>query len=282
MAVVAEGFLDSPIRADDWTAGHLATTDPLYEAATRAWADAVGATVKDTGDGMSLPPVDLVAITGFVDAEGTLDAIERLRGPLSGLLMAIWFRHMRGGRTLAWIASDPDSGETTARFDYTRTVEIHHEVENLEAWEPAAQVVNLARMIGRSPVGQLLAEMFTEANRELSDWSAIARLWTILEVLAGRFDVSGKREKLRRVELLMQHLGLVDIVDLGELYGTRNDFVHEGKRRPNVSRLRLLAAGAVLQSLARSSFQPVDPTSAPYVDDPAAPHYVLKVRYPAP
>jgi hypothetical protein len=154
---------------------------------------------------------------------------------------------------------------------------------------PPKELEWVARAMVASPRGKLLVDLFLEARNDPSVDASLARLWSLLEVMAERMKPpqrggqkkKGKRRvlgpapfgKRERVQAAMAHLGLSGGADWEAAYRQRNLFVHRGERGDPaiVGALREQLFYTCLAALARARFQPVDPNEPSF-----------KERYPGP
>ena len=282
VVLIAECFLDQPLGTSRWAAYPLTTDDPLYTTAVEAWAATKGFREHGWQGGPNQPPVDLVAIEGAAGGVDGHDALAKSKPAMTALLRAIAFRQARAGRILAWIAAPDIHGLADVEHEYPRRAEVHHSFSAAHDWDPGLELEGWLHAIETSPTGPLLTDLFVEAVADASRDGCVARLWSMLEVLASRFPARGRPAKLRTVQAAMEHLAPADRVDLAEVYRYRNAFVHEGRRGDAdlLEPIRSTLIGVCFLALARAGFAVVDPAAPHPQPDPDAP--IRRVAFRAP
>ncbi len=303
VGLIAEGYLDDPISHPGWEVKPLQVPDALRTLAVSAWARAnEGTSIRWSDEaGPTVPPVHLIALDGAFSALSPEAAIAKARPALEALYRAIRFRQFGSGRYVAFVAVNVDQpSEALATFDVRTVAQAHHTVEGGAHWDKAGELVGMARAIETSPVGLLLTDLFAEALADSSLEGGIARLWSVLEVIADRFRPIASRQDrllrrlglfrrgdstLRRVRAALAHVGLTGRVDVKRVYQIRNEFVHDGKRgtdRAQVQRLHAKLIEAVFLAIVRSDFKAIDPASPPFKVPPNLPTRRVALRHPEP
>jgi hypothetical protein len=207
------------------------------------------------------PIVDMVAIVQRGVQAATIDEALSATAPRAmAVASALVYSQFGRGRPLGAFV-DLGNGEYEARYvhsDYRKTTNVPIVSEQEE----------LLRMMGAfldHPQAKVLADLFSEACRDTNPAAAVARLWTILEVLAERFP--GRRHQ--KVARALSHLGIVNPVAAGRsltqrAYKVRQKLMHEGRLETPATAAELQAelADLVWYALRRSGLREVDPTGA--------------------
>jgi len=282
VALIAEGYVSGPFEdaGGGWAVRPLQVHERIHMDLVRAYArtiaDAHVASGLATDDDEDDVLADYLALEARCTARSGREALGRAVDFLELLRRTVGFRQLGVGAPRVWVVHS--RSELMLVRAYRSIPRLDHQLDGTaDGVSEAAHVSAIARLIEGSPVGALLSDLFLEARVEPSADASLARLWSLLEVIAGRFPGT----KLHKVRAALSRLGLEHGVDLDRVYRLRNDFVHEGRRAPDPTELGRLLDGlsmTVFAALLRTRFT-VPPSSFPqFVQAPDAPVWTMRPR----
>lgn len=286
MAAIVEGFLDTNLLGSWWDAHAFDMSDPMHQAAIRAWSATRGGEIGEWASDEERR-TDLIAIEARVLALSSDRALQVAYKKLGPLVWALAYRQLRPGRVLAWVATPEAGGQTQSTHPYSDPPKIYH-FGTGAAWSPTGDAEALAAAIETSPTGSLFAGLFCDAMGDPSVDGMVVRLWSLLEALSREFwrAEAEKKAELHMVERAMTHLGLRHVTQLEPAYHCRNVFLHQGRRadEADVESIRGGLVRLAYEALRRSGFRLVDPRSEAWSEDesPSVQRVITRASDPRP
>ncbi len=225
---------------------------------------ALGAYRVDPGgpldvDHSTVPAVDMAAVVfSDVKEDDPDEALAATSAWARAIASALGFRQMGRGRLVgAVVRAD---GSVAIR----RAPDAFPRVTNLPFVSEEQEVGAVIQSFAGHPQAIVFADLFSEGCRDENPSAGVARLWTVLEVLAEMFPGS----KLAKVRGALRQLQVAEPEFEGgpllkRAYGVRNDFMHRGKLAPSETAGKLRAELADLTSftLRHAGLAPVVPTA---------------------
>jgi hypothetical protein len=254
VGLIVETQVPARIHHNGWRIVPLEFPDVTYGMAVDAMA-AHGGFPTGLIPSESLPPIDASVITVLQPADSADEAIELATDNLGRLAAALGFRQMGQGRHLVYVAWSATSHDFATSMPYRHRALITHHQDDDES----IRELNAFASILANERSAALVRLYLDALRDPSADSSLARLWTLLETLAEKFEGS----KRKKVEDAVRHAGVGGGTDFRRVYQLRNDFVHGGRSGDPqvVGGLRDQIAFTAWTVLLNARFAPVDPHS---------------------